>query len=182
MILGYYRLGHFDDAAKSFRHMLTFARRWKMDNNLTDFGNACYQPNLTINITVDAFAPSAAMIRGLFEYLYKSDKLILIPHIPPGISRLMQKDPIRFGAKKLYLSVAGKGQVTGVRINGEEWLDFTPTQITLPYEKLPDQARIEITLGSQAAPREVPRRSRRSADGRDHASGRLAALAIRAGS
>jgi hypothetical protein len=147
MIMGYYRLGHQDDARKSMQHMLKFARQFKMDNNLTDFGNAPYQPQLPINITVDAFAPSAAIIRGLFEYLYKSDRVILLPHIPKGITRLEQKDPIRFGGKKLFLSTIGQGHVSSVTINGEIWTDFTPEQIVLPFDKTPDIARIEIKLG-----------------------------------
>jgi hypothetical protein len=152
MIMGYYRLGQFADARKAFEHMLTFARRFKMDNNLTDFGNACYQPQLPINCTYDAFAPSAAMIRGLFEYLYKSDRVTLIPHIPPGIARLEQKDPIRFGNKRLYLSTVGRGHISAVTVNGETWTYFTPTEITLPFDKTPDRARIEIKLGYDNVP------------------------------
>jgi hypothetical protein len=152
MIMGYYRLGHQDDARKSMQHMLKFARQFKMDNNLTDFGNGLYQPQLPINITYDAFAPSAAMIRGLFEYCYKSDRLILLPHIPRNITRLEQKDPIRFGNKKLYLSTVGSGQVASVTINGEAWADFTPEQIVLPFDKTPEIARIEIKLGYDTVP------------------------------
>jgi hypothetical protein len=152
MIMGYYRLGHQDDARKAFQHMLTFAKRFKMDNNLTDFGNACYQPQLPINCTYDAFAPSAAMIRGLFEYLYKADRLILVPHIPRGIARLEQKVPIRFGNKRLYLSTTGSGHVSTVTINGETWTDFTPEQVNLPFDKTPDKATIEIKLGYDKVP------------------------------
>ncbi|MCX6624845.1 MAG: hypothetical protein NTY38_28055, partial [Acidobacteria bacterium] len=54
MMLGYYRLGKYDDARESMKQILTFARRFRMDNNLTDFGNAVYQPKQPINITYDA--------------------------------------------------------------------------------------------------------------------------------
>src|SRR6185295_8870405 len=126
------------------KHMLTFARAWKMDNNLTDFGNAPYQPQQPINITYDAFAPSAAMIRGLFEYLYQADRLILIPHIPAGITRLEQKDPIRFGGKRLFLSTIGQGHVTAVELNGQVWTDFTPERITLPFDQMLDESHILV--------------------------------------
>ena len=46
-----------------------------MDNNLTDFGNAAYQPELPINCVYDTWGVPAAMIRGLFEYLYRADGL-----------------------------------------------------------------------------------------------------------
>ena len=114
MIMGYYRLGHQDDAAASMRQILKFAHQFRMDNNLTDFGNAVYQPNQPINITYDAYGIPAAMIRGLFEYQYKADRLILLPHIPTKITQLVQHDPIRFGTKKLFISAAtGTGHVKG---------------------------------------------------------------------
>ncbi len=150
MIMGYYRLGHFDDAAASMRQLLKFANQFRLDNPLVDFGNAPYQPNQPINITYDAFGVPAAMVRGLFEYLYKSDRLILVPHVPPKVTALVQRDPIRFGGKKLYLSTAGSGHVSAVKINGEVWTDFTPEQITLPFDRTPDEAKIEITLGYDA--------------------------------
>ena len=96
MIMAYYRLGKYEDARRSMEKLLTFARRFRMDNNLTDFGNDVYQPKQPINITYDAFGPPAALICGLFEYLYHADGLTLVPHIPPGISELQQADPIRF--------------------------------------------------------------------------------------
>jgi hypothetical protein len=83
----------------------------------------------------------------LFEYLYKSDRLILIPHIPPGMDRLEQKDPIRFGSKRLTLSTIGQGHVTAVEINGQVWTDFDGEKITLPYDQLQAENQVVITLG-----------------------------------
>ncbi|MDR3677410.1 MAG: hypothetical protein P4N24_18125, partial [Acidobacteriota bacterium] len=148
MIMAYYRLGKYDDARRSMEKMLTFARRFRMDNNLTDFGNDVYQPKLPINITYDAFAVPAALIRGLFEYLYTAEGLKLLPHIPPGISELQQLDPIRFGNKKLYLSTVGSGSITSVRVNGKLLPTFDNDSVFLPYATTPDVANIVITLGS----------------------------------
>src|SRR5262249_25543196 len=39
--------------------------------------------------------------------------------------------------------------------NGDVWTDFTPTDITLPYDRTPDKANIEITLGYDAKPIET---------------------------
>jgi hypothetical protein len=146
-IMAYYRLGKYEDARASMKKLLTFARSFRMDNPLTDFGNAVYQPKSPINLTYDAFAPAAALIRGLFEYRYSAGALTLTPHIPPGISELAQLDPIRFGRKKLYLSIAGRGAVTAVTINGRAWKSIDGQSIFLPYEKMPDIARIAISLG-----------------------------------
>jgi hypothetical protein len=150
MILAYYRLGKYEDARRSMQQLLTFARRFRMDNPLTDFGNDVYQPKQPINITYDAFGPPAAMIRGLFEYLYRADGLTLVPHIPPGISELQQLDPIRFGNKLLYLSTLGHGPVTAVKVNGTQWRSFDGDSVFLAFKDTPDVARVVIELGSSA--------------------------------
>jgi tetratricopeptide (TPR) repeat protein len=146
-IMAYYRLGKYEDARRSMEKLLSFARRFRMDNPLTDFGNALYQPKKPINLTYDAFGPAAAFIRGLFEYQYDAEGLRLIPHIPPGVSELEQLDPIRFGQKRLYLLTAGRGEITSVTINGRAWKSFDGRSIFLPYEKTPEIARIDISLG-----------------------------------
>ncbi|MCL4178691.1 MAG: hypothetical protein KJ072_13240 [Verrucomicrobia bacterium] len=147
MILGYYRLGQFEDARRSLRHWLTFAERFRLDNPLVKFGSEVYQPNQPINLTYDAFGPPAAFVRGLFEYLYRADELTLLPHVPPGITRLEQWFPVRFGSKRLYLATVGSGPVTGVTVNGKPWTAFDRASIVLPYDQIPQTAAIEVALG-----------------------------------
>jgi hypothetical protein len=147
-IMAYYRLGKYQDARRSMEKLLTFARRFRMDNPLTDFGNAVYQPKQPINLTYDALGPAAALIRGLFEYQYRARGLTLLPHIPPGIKELKQIDPIRFGKKRLYLSTAGSGRIASVTINGRAWKSFNGRSVYLPYEETPDMARIVILFGN----------------------------------
>lgn len=118
VIMAYYILGKYEDARRSLKKLFSYAHRFRMDNPFTDFGNNVYQPKEPVNITIDAFGPAAAFVRGLFEYQYRADGLTLTPHIPPGISQLEQLDPIRFGKKKLYVATSGQGQVTSVTVNG----------------------------------------------------------------
>jgi hypothetical protein len=118
-----------------------------MDNNLTNFGRRSINKE-TINITYDAFAIPAALRRGLFEYLYRARALTILPHIPSGITELVQLDPARFGSKRLYLATFGSGPVSRVEINGREWKRFTPSSVELPYADLPEDARILIALGN----------------------------------
>jgi hypothetical protein len=150
MVLAYCRLGRYDDARRSILRMMEFARRFRLDNPLTEFGSEVYQPKEPINITIDAFGPMAALVRGLFEYIYGADSLTLHPHVPPGVTELHQKDPIRFGTKKLYLSTFGAGPVTSVMVNGSAWEAHDESSITLPYDEMPDVASIEIGLGGAA--------------------------------
>ena len=147
MMLGYYRLGQFDDARRSMLQLLGFAERFRMDNPLVKCGSDVYQPNQPINLTYDAFGPPAAFVRGLFEYLYRADGLTLLPHIPPGITRLEQRFPIRFGTKQLYLATVGAGPIAAVTLGGKPWMRFDRTSVFLPYEQVPERAVIEIALG-----------------------------------
>ncbi len=150
MILAYYRVGRTEDARRSMKRILNFARRFRMDNPLTEFGNNVYQPKEPINITYDAFGPATALLRGLFEYLYSADVLTLVPHVPPGITSLRQLDPVRWGNKRLLLATRGAGPITAVSIGGRPWTEFDARTIRLPYDKLPGEARVEITLGDGA--------------------------------
>ena len=147
MIMGYYRLGKYEDARKSMQHLLTFAREFRMDNPLVEWGSKVYQPKEPINLCYDSFGPPAAMVRGLFEYLYKAESLILLPHIPDGITQISQHFPIRFGSKELYLSATGTGPISGVYINGKKWSSFENESIKLDYESIPQQANVQILLG-----------------------------------
>ncbi|MDB6058208.1 MAG: hypothetical protein JWO95_2052 [Verrucomicrobiales bacterium] len=148
MMLAYYRLGKFDDTRRSMQQLLTFADNFRLDNPLTKCGSDVYQPTLPINLCYDSFGPPAAMVRGLFEYLYKADELILIPHIPPTITKLQQNFPIRFGTKRLFLRTHGTGPMTSVRVNDRKWKKLTRDSIHLPYDQLADANQIEIIFGN----------------------------------
>ena len=161
MIMAYYRLGEYADARKSMEHILGFFRNFRTDNPLVEFGAKPYQPKEPINCVYDTWGAPAAFIRGLFEYLYRAESLTLIPHIPAEITRLEQRFPIRFGAKRLYLSTVGTGPVTAVWINNTPWNDFDAGSITLSYERLPESAGIQIALGG-AALQEKPATSEES--------------------
>ena len=147
MIMGYYRLGKHEDARRAMQKMLEFARIFRLGNPLVDFGNAVYQPKQAINLCYDSFGPPAAMVRGLFEYLYRAEGLTVLPHIPAGITRLEQHFPIRFGTKRLYFATTGTGPVTGVLVNGEPWRHFAATSVVFRYEDTPDEAIVKIALG-----------------------------------
>jgi hypothetical protein len=153
MVLAYCRLGKFEDARRSMRQLLTFADRFRMDNPLVKFGSDVYQPNQPINLCYDTFAPAAALIRGLFEYNYRADGLVLIPHIPPGITELEQQFPIRFGGKQLFLSTVGTGPISEVLVNGKPWRHHTGQTVSLPYDRTPPVAQVQIVLGEAQRPK-----------------------------
>jgi len=158
MVMAYCRLGKHEDARRSMKQLLTFARRFRMDNPLTKCGSDVYQPREPINLCYDTFGPAAGLVRGLFEYLYSADGLTLLPHVPPGITRLEQHFPIRFGSKRLYLATSGAGPVTGVTLNGKPWTAFNAASVRLPYDQTPDEAIIAIGLGDAKTEAFVPRK------------------------
>jgi hypothetical protein len=152
MVLAYYRLGKHDDARRSMEHILTFARAFRMDNNLVDFGAHVYQPNEPINCVYDTWGAPSALIRGLFEYLYTAEGVTLLPHLPPGITRLEQRLPIRLGDKRIYLAAAGAGEVTSVWVNGKPWTAHDRASVRLPYGEMPVEAQVTICLGPAKRP------------------------------
>lgn len=79
--------------------------------------------------------------------LHFADSLTLIPHIPSEITKLSQNFPIRFGRKKLFVSTAGFGPVTAVKVNSKPWESFDKETITLRYDQTADIAQIQIALG-----------------------------------
>ena len=147
MILAYFRLGKYDDAKRAMAQLLRFARDFRFDNPLVQFGNAVYQPKEPINCVYDSWGGPLAMLRGLFEYLYTADSLTLIPHVPTGVTALDQRFPVRFGDKRLFLSTRGAGPVTAVYVNRQPCRTFDKTTVTLPYARLPQRAQITICLG-----------------------------------
>ena len=164
MVLGYYRLGKFEDARKSMRQLLTFAERFRMDNPLTKCGSDVYQPNQPVNLCYDSFGPAAAFMRGLFEYLYRADGLTLVPHVPPGITELEQLNPVRFGSKQILLSTVGTGPITAVRVNGRKWKQFDRATVFLPYSKTPELANVRIILGDAKPGGRASSRAQTSSD------------------
>ncbi len=114
----YYRLGRFEDIRRSVIRAMKWAKDYRLDSPWTQRGentdNWWYDEwkwlhGKGITVTVDNYAVPAATICGLFDYEYRHDRLILRPRVPGGITQFTQKQPARFGAKKIYLSCRNGG-------------------------------------------------------------------------
>jgi len=152
MDLAYMRLGHYEDARRSLKQLMTFARKFRMDNPLTEMGANVYQPKEAINLCYDTFGPAVGVMRGLFEYIYTAEGLKLVPHVPAGITELEQVDPIRFGSKRLFIHTYGDGPITSVTVRGEAWKQFDSKEVTLPYDRVPGDAAVVICMGGAKTP------------------------------
>ncbi len=157
-ILMYYRLGKFEDIRRSGVRAMKWAKDFRLDSPWSQRGentnNSWYDEGKWlygngVKVTADNFAIPAATIRGLFDYDYRFDRLILRPRIPGSITQYSQKEPIRFGNKVLYLCCRNGGpKVKSVRVNGRRVKVQSPEAVQLFYNKLPDEAKVLIvTVG-----------------------------------
>jgi len=153
-ILMYYRLGKFEDIRRSATRAMKWAKDFRMDAPWSQRGENTSNPwsdtgrNRVggVAVMIDNFAIPAATIRGLFDYDYRADKLILRPHIPGSITQYTQKEPVRFGEKKLYISCNNGGpKVKSVKVNGKAIKNSTPDEVVLLYSEIPANAKIDIT-------------------------------------
>ncbi len=154
-ILMYARLGKFEDIHRSASRAMKWAKDFRMDAPWSQFGENTSNPwsdtgkfqTEGVAVMIDNFAIPAATIRGLFDYDYRSDRLILRPSIPPSISLYTQKEPVRFGEKKLFLSVQNEGPVIAkAEINEEVIKNNSSGEMVLLYDELPMEAHVRITM------------------------------------
>ena len=149
MVMGYYCLNKFKDVQNSLGRMFELYakgyRRDVMDNFGTAFAGA-YNPEVAGAAYIDGFAVYGAGLRGLFEYNYTAESLMLHPHVPDEISEYRQQIPAWFGTKKIYPAFINKGNavITGVTINNKETPCFSGNAVELKYEQLPHEAKVEI--------------------------------------
>ena len=163
-ILMYDRLHKFEDVRRSASRAMKWAKDFRMDAPWSERGENTSNPWSDtgpfqvggVSVMIDNFAIPAATIRGLFDFEYRSDRLILRPRIPGTITRYTQKQPVRFGGKKLYLSCHNGGpRVESVKVNGLRWTISSPDEVVLLFAELPVEANVEITTGG-GWPRESP--------------------------
>jgi len=153
-ILMYYRLGKFEDIRRSATRAMKWAKDFRMDAPWSQRGENTSNPwsdtgkhrTGGVAVMIDNFAIPAATIRGLFDFDYKADRLILRPRIPGSITQYTQKQPVRFGEKELYLSCNNGGpKIKTVKVNGKEINIPTADEVVLMHSELPAEAKIEIT-------------------------------------
>ncbi len=99
-ILMYYRMGKFEDVRRSAVRAMKWAKDFRMDAPWSQQGANTDNPWSDsgkhhvngIAVMVDNFAIPAATIRGLFDYDYRSNRLIIRPRIPGSITLYTQKE------------------------------------------------------------------------------------------
>ncbi len=152
-ILMYYRLGKFEDIRRSATRAMKWAKDFRMDAPWSQQGENTHNPWSDsgrfrvggVAVMVDNFAIPAATIRGLFDCDYRADRQILRPRIPGSITQYNQNEPVFFGKKKIYLTCTNGGpKVKSATVNGKVINTFSPEEISLLFNELPEVSKIEI--------------------------------------
>jgi hypothetical protein len=153
-ILMYSRLGKFDDIRRSAVRAMRWAKDFRMDAPWSQMGENSHNPWSDsgkfqvggVAVMIDNFAIPAATIRGIFDYDYRHDRLILRPRLPGSVTKYTQKQPVRFGEKQLYLTcINGGPDIKSVKVNGKSLKIEPGAELALLYDELPEKAEIVIT-------------------------------------
>ena len=155
-IMAYYRTGRYDCIMRSARAVMELAEQFQLDAPLQNFGKSVWFEGNPTNFCYDSLGVPAAVVRGLFEYVYRADSLSLYPHIHPSIRFYFQKEPIRFGGKRIRIAVKNAGpRIVSVKVNGKSARVDASDHVVLRYADLPMDAKVEIETGG-VWPKEIP--------------------------
>jgi len=117
------RVNEFEHPFKAWDKQLKFMQAFRADAPMKDYGQRPWDDKVSIwgsNVVIDCWGVPGGLLRGLFEYTYMSDKLKLRPHIPPTISRYIQKHPVIYGKTKIFITVSGNGEPRMAKANGKD--------------------------------------------------------------
>ena len=142
-MIAYFRLGAYSDALRLAKRVQHWRKISRMPDHLDEWGGKPSRKGCNI----DYFAVFGALLRGLFEYEYRADALVLRPHFPPEIKRYRQLQPVRWGDKRLFIEWERKGdskKIAKVTVNGRPLTQADQDQVVLPYDDLPKTSNIKI--------------------------------------
>jgi hypothetical protein len=150
-----FRAGEFSHPFRAWAAMRPLMEGFRADAPLTGWGVTPWKPGGPYAFCYDNWGPVGGLLRGLFEYQYTADGVRLWPHIPPGISRYVQKTPSLFGKTKLFIATTGSGPVTAAQVNGRRIKMEADGSLFLKLDGTPATVTIEFLLGG-AQSRGVP--------------------------
>ncbi len=115
------RVNEFDHPFKSWDRMFKILQNFRADAPMGNFGEIGWADKMSKphNTVFDCWGVPAGLVRGLFEYDYRSDGLRIRPHLPPGITRYVQKKAVMFRDTRVYLTVTGNGKIVSAQANNK---------------------------------------------------------------
>ena len=117
------RANEFAHPLGAWARIRTLMEGYRADAPLTGFGAAPWgdKQQAPYCVVYDCWGAPGGLLRGLFEYDYRADRLRVRPHLPPGVTRYVQQFPVWFGRTRIYLTVTGRGAApwTEIRADGK---------------------------------------------------------------
>jgi len=114
----YYRLGKFEDVRRSAVRAMKWAKDFRMDapwsqrgeNTHNVWSDAGEHHVGGVAVMVDNFAIPAATVRGLLDYEYRFDRLILRPRIPARLPNMFRSIPSDSAKRRFAFPAATAGR------------------------------------------------------------------------
>jgi hypothetical protein len=147
------RANEFNHPFKSWDRMCNLMQNFRADAPMGEFGLSPWggQLGAPYNAVLDCWGVSGGLVRGLFEYDYRADSLRVRPHLPPDITRYVQKKAVVFGKTKVYLTVSGSGKASSVMANGQACRIDSNGWIELKNPNKVPMLAVEIVCGNAKA-------------------------------
>ena len=143
------RVNEFDQPINAWKRQLKYMQAFRAIAPMSGRGSLPYRSSVRFkcNTVVDCWGVPGGLLRGMFEYNYLSDGLQLRLHIPPGITRYIQKVPVWYGKTKVYITVSGNGDPKLAKANGKS-CEINSGWITLKPDGKDGNLCVEIVCGA----------------------------------
>ncbi|MDO9528908.1 MAG: hypothetical protein Q7J27_07095 [Syntrophales bacterium] len=138
MLMAQYMLGKHRDILKPLERHLELYREGMLHDQIKGDGETTPYSKNSKHVMLDFFEVPGAGLRGLFEYRYLWDRLLIYPHMDPTIEQYEQIQPVRYGTKKIHLKVDNKdrGYVKKAVLNGETLKEVNDLNVQIKYDRL----------------------------------------------
>jgi len=152
-----FRAGEFAHPLEAWNAMRPLTEAFRSDAPLANWGVTPWGGQLAkpYCFCYDDWGPVGGILRGLFEYRYSATGVRLWPHIPPTITRYVQKVPVFYGSTRLFIASNGTGSVSGALVNGRTATLDADRSLFLPLDGSARTVTVEF-LRNGAQPRGVP--------------------------
>ena len=152
-----FRAGRYAHPFEAWNKMRPLMEAFRSDSPLANWGAAPWGGQLAkpYCFCYDDYGVTGGILRGLFEYQYAANGVHLWPHIPPQLTRYVQKMPSLFGKTKIFIAATGTGALTSARIDGKHASPDADGSLFLPLDGTAKTVTVEFLRGGAKA-RGVP--------------------------
>jgi hypothetical protein len=157
MDMACFRAGEFDHPFGAWAAMRPMMEAFRAETPLRSWGLLPWKGTLRqpYNMVYDCWGASGGLLRALFEYNYTAKGLRMWPHLPPGITRLIQKIPASFGQTRIFIGTTGQGKPVKALVNGKSLPMEPDGSLFLQLDGAKKNVTVEFLLGD-AKPEGVP--------------------------